>query len=150
MRFVSRLAKLPPWKWGACCGMWFLALAILQNTSAAADDIDRQIVGAWAEAGADCKDVFVAEAGELKFREPRDMYGSSFVVSGRRIVGPFGVCQLLTISRKEDKAVLNLSCHNSVGYADQSMPVRLNTNDELELFFPSLPDLSQKYQRCVP
>jgi hypothetical protein len=127
-----------------------LCLVIPHTTCAVAGDIEGQLAGAWAEVGADCKDVFVSEAGKWKFREPRDMYGTSFIVTGRQIEGPFGLCRLSSITQRDDKAFLRLSCNNSVGFSDQVTPIRLNSSTELERFFPAVEGITVKYQRCQP
>jgi hypothetical protein len=116
MKTFLRLKKLPSrLKSSLFFGFSLLALATLHNTGAVADDVERQLTGAWAESDANCKNTFVSTAGKWKFREPRDMFGSGFIVSGRQYEGPFGQCNLTSITPKDDKLLLALSCHNSIG-----------------------------------
>jgi hypothetical protein len=149
MKTFLRLKKLPtPLKSGLFCGLSFFAWATLHNTKAVAEDVETQLQGAWAQSDANCGAAFVSMAGKWKFREPRDMTGSGFIVSGKQYEGPFGQCLLTTMTPKDDKILLALGCHNSVGYSDQVTPIRLKSSGELELFFAGLEGMSVNYQKC--
>jgi hypothetical protein len=110
---------------------------------------ETQLTGAWAESDANCKDTFVSVGARWKFREPRDMFGSGFIVEGRQYVGPFGECRLSSVTPKGDRLLLALSCHNTVGYSDQVTPVRLKSSNELEIFLAAMDGTSVTFQRCV-
>jgi hypothetical protein len=123
-----------------------LAVAIPYTTLAAAEKVEWQLAGAWAEPG-NCATTFVTRAGKWKFHEPRDMYGSGFIVTGSEYEGPFGQCHLSSVTQKGDKTMLGLNCHNSVGYSDQVTPIHFNSSNEV-LVFSSMDGMSSTFQKC--
>ena len=125
-----------------------MTFGVAHDAVAMAGTVEPRLNGAWAESDESCKKAFVGASGKLKFREPRDMYGSSFIVSGRRYEGPFGVCNLSSVTPKGEKLSLALSCHNSVGYSDQVTSVQLNSDTEL-IVFSSMDGLQITYKKCV-
>jgi len=102
--------------------------------------------GAWAESDESCKNAFTVKGGAWRFREPRDMSGSSYIISGRRYEGPFGVCDLMSIKPKGNKLLLSLSCHNTIGYSDQVTPIQLTSSTEMVVF--SMDDMKINYKKC--
>ena len=127
----------------ALCAMAFLAG---WNGAAIAANAEAQLNGAWAESDENCKSAFVAEGQRWTFRQPRDMFGSSFIVTGRRYEGPFGICDLSSITPKGDKLLLALSCHNTIGYSNQVTPIHLISNTEMTIF--SMDGMSINYKKC--
>jgi hypothetical protein len=103
--------------------------------------------GAWAESDESCKNAFTVKGGAWRFREPRDMFGSSYIISGRRYEGPFGVCNLTSIKPKGDKLLLSLSCHNSIGYSNQVTPIQQTSSTEMVVF--SMDDMKISYKKCA-
>jgi hypothetical protein len=137
MRLFSSLSS-------AVCVLFFVAVA---NSSVTAANVEAQLNGAWAESDENCKSAFVANGGRWNFREPRDMYGSSYIISGRRYEGPFGVCNLTSIQPKGDQILLALSCHNSIGYSNQVTPIHLTSDTEMVVF--SMNGMSINYKKCA-
>jgi hypothetical protein len=117
-------------------------------TVAAADGLQGRLAGAWAEPG-NCSTTFTSAAGKMKFHEPRDMFGSGFIVTGNQYTGPFGECRLTSATQKGDKILLGLSCHNSISYSDQVTPIHFNSSTEV-LVFSSMDGVSSTFQRCGP
>ena len=116
------------------------------DTAVMAANVEAQLNGAWAESDESCKNAFVVKGGKWDFREPRDMFGSSYIISGRRYEGPFGVCNLTSIKPKGDKLLLSLSYHNSIGYSDQVTPIHLTSSTEMVVF--SMDDMAINYKKC--
>jgi hypothetical protein len=123
----------------------FLDFATVK-TSAAGDGV--RLNGAWAESDENCKSAFVVKRGKWEFREPRDMFGSSYIISGRRYEGPFGVCNLTSITPKGDQLLLALSCHNTIGYSNQVTPIHLMSDTQMVVF--SMDGLNINYKKCGP
>jgi hypothetical protein len=140
----SRLQKR--WKRGALVVASLFALTGLSSELAAAGTIERQLAGAWAEPG-NCSTTFSSKSGKWIFHEPRDMFGSGFIVVGNRYDGPFGTCQLSSTTQKGDKILLALSCRNSVGYSDQVTPIHFNSSTEV-LVFSAMDGLSSTFKKC--
>jgi hypothetical protein len=115
-------------------------------TLAATYSVQSRLTGAWAEPG-NCSTTFFLKASKWNFHEPRDMFGSGFIVTGSQYEGPFGTCRLTSTTPKGDKILLGLSCHNSVGYSDQVTPIHFNSNTEV-LVFSSMDGMSSTFQKC--
>ncbi len=131
---------------GLLFGLSLFAGASLCAASAGAEDVKKELVGAWAEPG-NCDATFVTKGGKWAFREPRDMGGLGFIVFENQYDGPFGQCSLTSITHKGDKDVLNLSCHNTVGYFDQAAPIEIVSDSQLKIF-SALDGMSTTYQKC--
>jgi hypothetical protein len=132
------------------CGISAISALVVLNLAtitASARDISARLNGAWAESDENCRNAFVMKRGRWGFREPRDMFGSSFIISGRRYEGPFGVCRLSSISGAGDRFALNLACHNSIGYSNQVTPVRIVSATMLEV--TSLAGMTISYKKCA-
>jgi hypothetical protein len=123
-----------------------LGLASLTSIDVRAANSGVHLDGAWAESDESCKNAFVVKGGTWRFREPRDMFGSSYIISGRHYEGPFGVCNLRSIKPEGDKLLLSLSCHNSIGYSDQVTPIRLTSSTEMVVF--SMDNMKISYKKC--
>jgi hypothetical protein len=123
-----------------------LSFASMMTIAVKAANPGVHLDGAWAESDESCKNAFVVKGGTWRFREPRDMFGSSYIISGRHYEGPFGVCNLTSINPKGDKLLLALSCHNSIGYSDQVTPIQLTSSTEMVVF--SMDDMKISYKKC--
>jgi hypothetical protein len=123
-----------------------LCLAPMMGVAVKAESLGPRLDGAWAESDESCKNAFTVTGGTWRFREPRDMFGSSYIITGRRYEGPFGVCDLTAIKPKGDKLLLSLSCHNTVGYSDQVTPIQLKSGNEMIIF--SMDDMKINYKKC--
>jgi hypothetical protein len=127
----------------AVCALCF---ATIMDTAVMAANVEAHLNGAWAESDESCKNAFIVKGGGWNFRQPRDMFGSSYIISGRRYEGPFGVCNLTSIKPKDDKLLLSLSCHNTIGYSDQVTPIQLTSSTQMVVF--SMDGMSVNYKRC--
>jgi hypothetical protein len=114
---------------------------------ARAENLGVHLDGAWAESDESCKNAFTVKGGAWRFREPRDMFGSSYIISGRRYEGPFGVCELTSIRPKGDRLLLALSCHNSIGYSNQVTSIQRTSATEMIVF--SMDDMKINYKKCM-
>lgn len=101
IRFRFRIQRRLP-NHGFLFGLVLYACASLHETSASAEGVERELVGAWAEPG-NCDVTFVAKNGRWAFREPRDMGGLGFIVVENQYDGPFGQCSLSSITHQGDK-----------------------------------------------
>lgn len=123
-----------------------LLVATFANTFAIAANAEVRLNGAWAESDEGCKKAFVSKSGVWQFRAPRDMYGSSYIISGSRYEGPFGVCNLSSITPKDGKLLLALSCHNTISYSNQVTPIRMISSIEMTVF--AMDGMQMSYKKC--
>jgi hypothetical protein len=134
--------------WRLATALFLSAAAAPFATLAATYSVQGRLTGAWAEPG-NCSTIFFFKAGKWNFHEPRDMFGSGFIVAGSQYEGPFGTCRLTSTTQKGDKILLGLSCHNSVGCSDQVTPIHFNSSTEV-LVFSSMDGMSSTFQKCGP
>jgi hypothetical protein len=131
------------WHSSAILALFFVSMT---GVAVKGSNVGVNLDGAWAESDESCKNAFTGKGGAWRFREPRDMFGSSYIISGRRYEGPFGVCNLVSTKPKGDKILLSLSCHNAIGYSNQVTPIQLTSSTEMIIF--SADDMKISYKKC--
>jgi hypothetical protein len=93
-------------------GLLLMAMAPSDGHAQAVRAADLQ--GAWLEQSSECKDVFEAHKGALRFRRPVDAFAPAFIVSGRRLFTPLAGCRVATSAVAGAQITLTLSCANAV------------------------------------
>jgi hypothetical protein len=128
---------------GLCAALAWIA------AGSAALAAEGNLDGAWVEAGSNCANIFVWQDGRWAFREPKDMYGPGFIVSGRQVEQVFSHCRIASSVEKQDTFHVMLNCGDAMGsLGQQPVSFRWTSANEIERFFPNVDGMTLKYQRC--
>jgi hypothetical protein len=106
------------------------------------------LTGAWVTDTAACGKIFVKKGGTTSFVRNSDMYGSGFIIDGRRIRGRAANC---TVSKTmEDKGVTHMlaSCATDVMLSNVQLSVKILDDNKIVRFFPGMEGMELPYYRC--
>lgn len=106
------------------------------------------LTGAWATEADLCGLVFTKKGTGIVFAELSDLYGSGFVIEGKRIRGKSARCTIT--SRKEDGDNLELGAACASTIMNQTVRFSLKAIDDntISRLFPEIPGMTLKYTRC--
>jgi len=106
------------------------------------------IDGAWANNVDVCDKVFVKKGDSISFAKDADLYGSGFIISGKRITGKMATCNITV--RKEQGDLLNMvaSCSTTIAIETVQLMFKIEGPDRLVRQFPGMPELASTYFRC--
>jgi hypothetical protein len=129
----------------------FLGASVMVLTAGsdmqAAEDWEAHLTGAWTLPDNKCEDIFVDQGGHWAFRQPVDMYGSSFIVEGREIRGPEATCRIIRGETREEKINLVIGCKNTVSFTQNAVQLRVKNPNEVERFYPGV-EMSVAFKKC--
>ena len=122
--------------------------ALLSSHDAYAGQLDRRLIGAWAQSASDCKRVFEVRNGRVAFRQPVNEFIPAFIIDPQHIVAANGECRVGKVAVKGDEITASLDCNNKIGFAPVS--ARFKVLDENEILYGSTdnPLLDSNYERC--
>lgn len=112
--------------------------------------LDKRLVGAWAQSKSDCSGTFERRGNALKFRQPIDLFRSSFIIEEGGISAASGYCKILSATQKGDTSILKLSCNNSVGYLEQTQSMKVLDAGKISRGFAGNDALDLNYEKCAP
>jgi hypothetical protein len=122
-----------------------LASALLMSSIARAEDL----TGLWATDGSKCSQIFTKAGASYAFAQNSDIYGSGFIIDGRRIVTQMAKCDIKT--RKQDGSTthLILGCATDVMLSSVQASFKMVGNDRIIRIFPGVGDMEIPYERCA-
>jgi hypothetical protein len=106
--------------------------------------------GLWSSDASACDRIFEKKGNSIAFRQDSDMYGSGFIIDGRRIRGSTASCNITT--RKEVDAVIHMvaSCATDIMYSNMQFSVRVLDDNRVSRIFPGIDGMELTYHRCPP
>ena len=120
------------------------AASMLLHSSALAIDL----TGAWATDASACDKVFATKGNTRSFRLDSDMFGSGFIVDGRRIRGRAVSCTIKT-SREDGKMLHMLAgCATDIMLSTVQFSVRVEDDNKITRIFPGIEGMELTYYRC--
>ena len=121
-----------------------LAPALVFTGTAWAFDLN----GAWATDPDQCSKVFERKANGIAFSEASDVYGSGFVIDGKKVIGKTARCTI--DSTKEDGATINFlaSCATEIMFQNIQFSLKIVNDNTVNRIFPGMPEMSITYSRC--
>lgn len=124
----------------ACAG----AALVLVGQAALAIDLD----GLWSSDASACDRIFEKKGSAIGFRQDSDMYGSGFIIDGRRIRGSTASCNITT--RKEVDNVIHMvaACATDIMYQNMQFSVRVVDDNSVARIFPGIDGMELTYHRC--
>jgi hypothetical protein len=116
----------------------------VSEARAGADDIQ----GIWASDARLCSKIFVKKGNSFVMAKNADIYGSGFIIDGRKIRGKAATCNIKTI--KEDGPVVHMiaACASDVMLSDAQLSVRVVDHNRVVRIFPGVSDMEMGYERC--
>jgi hypothetical protein len=127
------------------CFLLALASAVLMSTIARADDIS----GLWATDGSKCDQIFTKAGASYVFAQNSDIYGSGFIVDGRRVVTQMAKCDIKTRKQDGPTTHLILGCATDVMLSSVQASFKMVGNDRIIRIFPGVSDMEIPYERCA-
>jgi hypothetical protein len=124
----------------ACAG----AALVLVGQAALAIDLD----GLWSSDASACDRIFEKKGSAIGFRQDSDMYGSGFIIDGRRIRGSTASCNITT--RKEVDNVIHMvaACATDIMYQNMQFSVKVLDDNRVSRIFPGIDGMELTYYRC--
>ena len=125
-----------------------LVSAVLLSSAACADDL-AGINGLWATDARNCDKIFAKTEHGFAFSKDSDLYGSGFIVEGRRVVTQMAKCDIKT--SKQDGAMTHLiaGCATDVMLANMQASFKTIDKNKILRIFPGVSDMEIPYERCV-
>lgn len=132
-------------------GAWLaltLACGLLFSSTARADDI-AGINGLWATDARNCDKIFVKTGQGFSFAKESDLYGTGFIIEGRRVVTPVARCDIKTT--KQDGAITHLiaGCATDVMLSNMQASFKTISKDRILRIFPQVSEMEIPFERCV-
>jgi hypothetical protein len=137
-RTMSRNARVLP----------ALIFALVFCSIARADDI-AGINGLWATDARNCDKIFVKTGQGFSFAKESDLYGTGFIIEGRRVVTPAARCDIKT--SKQEGAITHLiaGCATDVMLSNMQASFKTINKDRIVRIFPSVSEMEIPFERCV-
>jgi hypothetical protein len=107
-----------------------------------------ELSGVWSTDAEVCDKVFVRKGNQVEFAEMSDLYGSGFVIDGKRIQGKAARCTIESTKQDGDSLKLAAACATSIMTQKFDFQVKFVDNDNLVRSFPDIPGMSVRYYRC--
>ena len=125
-----------------------LVSAVLLSSVACADDL-AGISGLWATDARNCDKIFSKTGQGFVFAKESDLYGSGFIIEGRRVVTPNARCDIK--SSKQDGAITHLiaGCATDVMLSNMQASFKTINKDRILRIFPAVSDMEIPFERCV-
>ena len=125
-----------------------LMAALMFSGLVHADDITG-INGLWATDARNCDKIFSKTANGFSFSKNSDLYGSGFIIDGRRVVSPGARCEIKTT--KQDGATTHLiaACATDVMLSSMQASFKTISKDKILRIFPAVSEMEIPFERCV-
>ena len=129
----------------------FLAIAMILFAACALLPINArafELSGAWASQADLCKLVFTMNGSEVAFAELSDLYGSGFVIDGKRIMGKAAQCTIQSKKQEGDSIELSATCATSVMTQTVRFNLKVLDDNNLSRVIPEIEGMMLRYTRC--
>jgi hypothetical protein len=121
------------------------ASALLTLTVAYAEDLS----GLWATDGSKCGQIFTKAGATYAFAQNSDIYGSGFIIDGRRVVTQMAKCDIKTTKQDGATTHLILACATDVMLSSVQASFKMVNNDKIVRIFSGFSDMEIPYERCT-
>ena len=125
-----------------------LMCAVLRSSIVRADDM-AGINGLWATDARNCDKIFSKTEHGFSFAKDSDLYGSGFIIDGRRVVTPAARCEIKT--SKQDGATTHLiaACATDIMLSNMQTSFKTISKDRIFRIFPGVSEMEIPFERCV-
>ena len=85
----------------------------------------------------------------FSFSKDSDLYGSGFIIDGRRVVTPSARCEIKT--SKQDGATTHLiaACATDIMLSNMQASFKTISKDKILRIFPQVSEMEIPFERCV-
>ena len=106
------------------------------------------LTGLWATNADACAKVFATKGNKTSFRQDSDMYGSGFIIEGRRIRGRTATCTVTKTKEDNDVVHMLASCATEIMLSNVQFSVKVLGEDKISRIFPGIEGMELVYFRC--
>jgi hypothetical protein len=111
------------------------------------------LTGVWTLHADFCNKVFVKRGNNISFAKDSDMYGSGFIIEGRRARGKTTNCTIKSTKEevKEEGTMVHLvaACANDIMLSNVQVSFRIVDQNRIVRIYPGIPELQTTYERCL-
>jgi len=107
-----------------------------------------ELTGAWASQADLCKMVFTNKGKQIVFAELSDLFGSGFIIDGKRIKGRSTQCTIKSRKQNGDALELSASCASSIMTSNVNFSLKVKDEDNIVRQFPGMDGMALQYSRC--
>ena len=146
---VSAEAECPPLRKVKLGAFFWLMLMPACLGAFTVDVLATDVTGAWTSDTSNCSKIFVKTPKGVFLSEDSDLYGSGFVIEGRKIKGRMANCDIKTI--KDEGSMLHLiaACATDVMLSNVQVTFKVVNQDRVVRLFPGMPEIEIPYDRCT-
>jgi hypothetical protein len=107
------------------------------------------VSGVWASDARNCDKIFVKKGNGVFLSDDADIYGSGFVIEGRKIRGKAANCDIKTM--KEDGPIVHMlaTCATDIMFSNVQLSVKVVDQNRIVRLFPGMEDIQMPYERCT-
>jgi len=106
------------------------------------------LTGLWATNADACAKVFATKGSKTSFRQDSDMYGSGFIIEGRRIRGRTANCTVTKTNEADGVVHMLAACATDIMYSNVQFSVKVLGEDRISRIFPGIEGMELPYYRC--
>jgi hypothetical protein len=106
------------------------------------------LTGAWVTDLDACAKVFNGAGGKATFRRDSDMFGSGFVIDGKRVRGRTVNCTINKTQEKDGITHMLASCATEIMLQNVQFSAKVEDDNKLTRIFPGIDGMSLTYYRC--
>src|ERR1044072_1220112 len=125
-----------------------LASGVLCVSMVRADDM-AGISGMWATDARNCAKIFSKTEHGFSFAKDSDLYGSGFIIDGRRVVTPVARCDIKTSKQDGTTTHLIAACATDVMLSNMQASFKKIDQDRILRIFPAVSVMEIPFERCV-
>ena len=107
------------------------------------------LTGLWATDARNCDKIFSKAGQGFSFAKDADLYGSGFIIDGRRIVTQLARCDIKTSRQDGTTTHLIAACATDVMLSNVQTSFKTVDKDRILRIFPGVSDMEIPYERCV-
>jgi hypothetical protein len=122
-----------------------LVLAVSLCGAARAEDL----TGLWATDARNCDKVFSKTGSGYAIAKDADLYGSGFIIDGRRITTQLAKCDIKSSKQEGATTHLIASCATDVMLSNMQASFKIVSNERILRVFPGGSDMEIPYERCA-
>lgn len=106
------------------------------------------LTGAWVTDLDACGKVFSGSGGKASLRRDADMFGSGFVIDGKRIRGRTASCTINKTQEKDGITHMLASCATDIMMQNVQFSVKVEDDNKITRIFPGIDGMNLTYYRC--
>ena len=110
---------------------------------------DIELSGAWATEADLCSRVFAKNGDGFVFAELSDLFGSGFIIEGKRITGKSARCTITSEKQDGDNLEIGAACASAIMTQNVRLNLKVVDDNTMSRLFPDIPGMTLKYTRCV-